>query len=61
LDASMTVIQAIARGGGITTRGSQSRIEIRRKHADGRYTVIDANLSDPVMANDIIQVKERIF
>ena len=61
LEAGMTVVQAIARGGGITPRGSNSRIEVRRRQADGSYKTRSANFNDPVEANDVIRIKERIF
>ncbi len=61
LEPSMTVIQAISLGGGITPSGSDSRIEIKRRHTDGKYTTFDAHLTDPVQVNDVIRVKERIF
>ena len=61
LRAGMTVVQAISRGGGITARGSSSRIEIRRRKADGSYQVRSAELSEIVLPNDVIRIKERIF
>ena len=61
IEPGMTVIQAIARAGGITARGSKSRLEIKRKGADGREVTIKAKGSDPVQANDVIRVKESIF
>lgn len=57
----MTVMQAVAVGGGLTPRGSYGRIEIRRKGGDGRVRVIDAELDDPLRAGDVVRVKERIF
>ncbi|HKY93138.1 MAG TPA: SLBB domain-containing protein [Nevskiaceae bacterium] len=61
LEPGMTVIQAISRGGGITTRGSDRRIEIQRSAPDGRSLTVDAHPADRVLANDVIRVKERIF
>lgn len=61
LEAGMTVVQAISRSGGITPRGSESRIEIKRRMPDGNYKTLDASLADVVEANDVIRVKERIF
>lgn len=61
LESGMTVVQAIARGGGITPRGSSSRIEVRRREADGNYKTRSASFNDPVEANDVIRIKERIF
>lgn len=61
LEPGMTVAQAISRGGGVTPRGSSSRIEIRRRKPDGTYVTRDGELGDAVQANDVIRVKERIF
>jgi len=61
LEPGTTVVQAISRSGGLTARGSERRIEIKRRSADGKYETIDARLSDTVRADDVIRVKERIF
>ena len=61
VEPGMTVIEAIAKAGGITQRGSQRRVEIKRKRADGSYTNVKAKIGDPVQPNDVIQVKESIF
>ncbi len=61
VEPGMTVIQAIARAGGITPRGSQRRVEIKRRGADGTYVTTKAKLSDPVQADDVIRIKESIF
>ncbi len=61
IEPGMTVVQAIARAGGITQRGSQNRIEIKRIKPDGSYQTSKAKLSDLVQADDVIRVKESIF
>ena len=61
LEPGMTVLQAIARGGGITPRGSPSRIEISRHGDDGKLVTVSVKPTDPVQPNDVIRVKERIF
>jgi polysaccharide export outer membrane protein len=61
LEPGMTVIQAIARAGGVTLRGSDRRIEIKRPGKDGKYVIIRAKPDDLVRANDVIRVKESIF
>lgn len=61
LEPGMTVLQAISRSGGITQRGSDSRIEIKRRNADGGYETIRASLTDKLQADDVVRVKERIF
>jgi len=61
LDAGMTVLQAIARAGGITERGSASRVQIRRRGPKGDYIVISGKPGERIQADDVITVKERIF
>ena len=57
----MTVMKAILQAGGITERGSDWRIEVRRMDKNGQYKVVHAKPGDPVQADDIIRVKESIF
>jgi polysaccharide export outer membrane protein len=57
----MTVMQAISLGGGITPRGSERRIKLRRADADGKTREYDATLVDVVKADDVIFVKESLF
>ena len=61
LEQNMTVMQAIAAGGGITPRGSDRRIKLRRAGADGKVKESDASLQDKVSADDVIYVKEALF
>jgi polysaccharide export outer membrane protein len=61
LEPGMTVLEAIARAGGITQRGSQSRVEIKRPAKDGHYITFHATLTDKVQPDDVIRVKESIF
>ena len=60
VEQDMTVIQAIARAGGVTPRGSERRVDIKRL-VDGKYLTVKAKLNDPVKADDVIHVKESIF
>jgi polysaccharide export outer membrane protein len=57
----MTVMQAIAAGGGITPRGSERRVKLRRSAGDGKYVETDARLQDRVRADDVIYVREALF
>jgi len=61
LEPGMTVMQAIAAGGGITPRGSDRRLKMRRAGGDGKVTESDAQLQDSVKADDVIFVKEALF
>ena len=60
VEPDMTVIQAIARAGGVSPRGSERRVDIKRM-IDGKYVTVKAKLNDPVKADDVIHVKESIF
>lgn len=61
IERGMTVIQAIARAGGVTPRGSERRVQIKRTDANGKDIVISAKPGDLVQPNDVIRVKESIF
>lgn len=60
LERGMFLSQALSAGGGVSLRGSERRIEIRRM-VDGALTVLDAQASDKIEENDVIYIKERIF
>ena len=57
----MTVMQALAQGGGPTVRGSQNRLRLHRKDASGKLIESSPSLTDPVQAEDVIYVRESIF
>ena len=61
VEPGMTVMQAIVRAGGITPRGSEHRVEIKRMGKDGQYVISKARLNDLVQPDDVIRVKESIF
>lgn len=57
----MTVLQALAAGGGITARGSQSRLRLHRTNPDGVVVQSTPQLTDSVQANDVLIVRESLF
>ena len=59
--AGMTIMQAISIGGGITPRGSENRVKLRRVSPDGKTREYDAALIDQIKADDVIFVKESLF
>jgi polysaccharide biosynthesis/export protein len=61
LEPGMTVIQALARAGGINDRGSERRIQLKRLGKNGQYQILNVKPGDPIQADDIIRVKESIF
>lgn len=61
LEKNMNVMQALSLGGGITPRGTQRGIQIRRKGADGKPVIVKAALTDGVREDDVVYVKESLF
>ncbi len=61
IEREMTVMQAIALGGGPTSRGSESRLRLHRKAADGKVHPIEPLLTDTVLPDDVLYIKESIF
>jgi polysaccharide biosynthesis/export protein len=61
VERGMTVQQAIAQGGGITPRGSESRLRLNRTQPDGSVVQMTPRLSDPVQPGDVLFVRESIF
>jgi polysaccharide biosynthesis/export protein len=61
LEPNMSVMQGIAAGGGITPRGSERRVKLRRAAADGKWVETDAGLQERVRADDVIYVREALF
>jgi polysaccharide biosynthesis/export protein len=61
LEPHMTVMQAIAMGGGLTVRGTQRGLKIHRRGDDGRVQKLDAHLTDEVRTDDVVYVDESLF
>ncbi len=61
LEQAMTVMQALSLGGGVTARGTDRGLKIRRKGPDGTFQAVDARLTDPVHPDDVIYVRESLF
>ncbi|HEY2628130.1 MAG TPA: polysaccharide export protein EpsE, partial [Usitatibacter sp.] len=56
----MTVMQALALGGGVTVRGTERGIKISREE-NGARRRIDVGLNDAVEPDDVIYVRESLF
>ena len=62
IEREMTVMQALAQGGGPTVRGSEYRLRLHRKNpATGVIEKLSPEMTDPVLPNDVIYVRESIF
>jgi len=61
IERGMTVMQALAQGGGPTLRGSQYRLRLNRKNAAGVVEKLAPEMTDPIQPNDVLYVRESIF
>jgi polysaccharide export outer membrane protein len=61
LERGMTVMQALASGGGVTGKGTQRGIVRHRRDAGGKVKEEGVNLDDDVQDKDVIYVKESLF
>lgn len=61
LERQMSVLQGLSVGGGLTLRGTERGMRIKRRDAEGKLQVIDAKHDDLLQADDIVYVKESLF
>lgn len=61
LEREMIVAQAIATGGGLTARGTERNLRIKRRNETGGLETISAVASTPLLADDVLQVQESLF
>lgn len=61
LERSMTVLQALAVGGGLTQRGTERGIRIKRRDAAGKLQVIEAKHDDLLRPDDVVYITESWF
>jgi polysaccharide export outer membrane protein len=61
LERGMTVMQALASGGGVTGKGTSRGIVRHRRDASGKVKEESVSLDDDVQDQDVIYVKESIF
>ncbi len=61
VERNMTLIQAVAAGGGLTPRGTQRGLRVKRKDAKGQLVELKPGLDEPVKPDDTVYVQESIF
>jgi polysaccharide biosynthesis/export protein len=61
LERNMTVYQAIAAGGGLTPKGSNHWMKIRRRSASGVVESVSAKGSDLLKPDDVLSVNQKWF
>ena len=65
LEASALPVVAACQGlslaGGLTAKGTEKNLQIRRRDAGGHYSTLKGSLTDPLQADDVIYVRESLF
>ncbi len=61
LERNMTVAQALSVGGGLTVRGTERGIRVKRRNDAGAVQTLELKPSDTLQADDVIQVQESLF
>jgi polysaccharide export outer membrane protein len=61
LERDMIVAQALAAGGGLTVRGTERGLRIKRRNAKGVLESISAEATTKLLADDVLQIQESLF
>ncbi|HMM54764.1 MAG TPA: polysaccharide export protein EpsE [Candidatus Desulfobacillus sp.] len=61
VERDMTVMQALAQGGGPTLRGTVRGLQLHRKTAGGAVEVLEPALTDRIQPEDVLHVQESLF
>jgi polysaccharide export outer membrane protein len=61
VERNMTLVQALASGGGLTARGTQKGVRIKRRDNTGKVVELKPELDETVKPEDVIYVRESIF
>jgi len=61
LERGMTVMQALATGGGLTVRGTEKGMRVHRRGNDGKVQIIQPSMDDQLRDGDVVYVRESLF
>jgi polysaccharide export outer membrane protein len=61
LERGMTLLQALSVGGGLTARGTERGMRIKRRDAAGQMQEFKARHDDSILVDDVVYVKESLF
>jgi len=61
LERDMTLMQALASGGGLNARGTEKGIRVHRKGARGATEVMQSKMDDRLQDGDVVFVRESLF
>lgn len=61
LERNMTVVQALSIGGGLTPRGTERGLRVKRRDTTGSVQMIDVKNDEVLRPDDVVYVKESLF
>jgi polysaccharide export outer membrane protein len=61
LERGMTLMQALATGGGLTARGTERGIRVHRRGSDGQVQVLEVRMAAELRNGDVVHVPESLF
>ncbi len=61
VERGMTIRQALVQGGGLSPRGTERKMGVYRRGADGQISSSPVDLNDLVQSDDIYHVRESLF
>jgi polysaccharide export outer membrane protein len=61
LEKNMSVLQALSVGGGLTVRGTERGVRIKRRDENGNVNVLRVDQDDILKVDDVVYVRESLF
>jgi polysaccharide export outer membrane protein len=61
LTPDMTLMQAVASGGGLTQRGTERGLRVHRRDESGEVQVLNPAMDDVLKPGDVVYVRESLF
>lgn len=61
VERGMTVLQALATGGGLSQRGTEKGIRLHRRGPGGKVQVLQPGMDDRIQEGDVVYVRESLF
>lgn len=61
VERGMTLLQALATGGGLTQRGTEKGIRVHRRGPGGKVQILQPGMDDRIQEGDVVYVRESLF
>jgi len=61
LERDLTLMQALATGGGLTPRGTEKGIRVHRRGSNGAVQAVETRMDEKLREGDVVFVRESLF